>query len=224
MVERYAVAKEQRLRELSREYERDGYRVIVHPQRAELPSFLTGFTPDALAFRGVENVVAALYFREDLIGNKTFLAMTKVVEAAPDWRLDLVVVSRDELAVAEPHASELTTGEIRAKLVLARQLVAAAQPQVALLVVWSALESSLRQVVEEYDVDLDRPQTITLIHQSTWLGLLDQQEDEQLQQALRYRNMVAHGYQAPGISNGLIEHLITQVEKLHRTPLDPAAA
>lgn len=224
MNERYTIAKEQRLHELSQEYEQEGYRVIVHPERAERPDFLADFSPDLLAFRGAENVVAAVQRREELVDNATFLALSKAVEAAQDWRLDLVVVSRDEPPVVGYHASELTVGEIRAKLDFARELVAAAQPQVALLVVWSALESSLRQVVEEYDVDLDRPQTITLIRQSTSLGLLDQQEHERLRQALRYRNLVAHGFQVSGISNGLIEHLITQVEKLHSAPLDPAAA
>lgn len=224
MAERYTAPKDQRLSELLQEYERDGYRVIVHPQQAELPNFLANFTPDALAFRGAEKVVVAVQLREELVDNGTFLALTKAVEAAPDWRLDLVVVSRDELPVVEPRANELTTGEIRAKLDFARQLVAAAQPQVALLIVWSALESSLRQVVEEHDVELDRPQPITLIRQSTWLGLIDQQEHEWLRQALRYRNLVAHGFQAPGISNSFIEKLIVQVEKLHKAPLDPAAA
>ena len=224
MGERYTAAKEQRLRELSQQYERDGYRVIIHPERATLPTFLADFTPGLLAFRGDETVVTAVQLREELVDDEAFLALTKAVEAAQDWRLDLVVVSCDELPVVESGAQELTPGEIRAKLDFARQLVAAAQPQVALLIVWSALESSLRQVVEEHDVELDRPQPITLIRQSTWLGLIDQQEHEWLRQALRYRNLVAHGFQAPGISNSFIEKLIVQVEKLHKAPLDPAAA
>lgn len=224
MGERYTAVKEQHLRELSQEYERDGYHVIVHPERATLPTFLTDFAPGLLAFRGSEKVVVAVQLREELVADEMFLALTQAVEDAQDWRLDLIVVSRDELPVVEPGAKELTAGEIRVQLDSARQLVASGQPQVALLVAWSALESSLRQVVEEHDLDLDRPQLITLIRQSTWLGLIDQQEHEWLRQALRYRNLVAHGYQAPSISASFIEKLIVQVEKLHSAPLDPAAA
>lgn len=51
---RYEAAKEQRLRELVREYERDGYRVILQPERAAWPTFLANFAPGLLAFRDDE--------------------------------------------------------------------------------------------------------------------------------------------------------------------------
>ena len=51
---RYEAAKEQRLRELVREYERDGYRVILQPERAARPTFLANFAPGLLAFRDDE--------------------------------------------------------------------------------------------------------------------------------------------------------------------------
>ncbi len=73
MGERYTAAKEQRLRELSQQYERDGYRVIIHPERATLPTFLADFTPGLLAFRGDETVVTAVQLREELVDDEAFL-------------------------------------------------------------------------------------------------------------------------------------------------------
>src|SRR4051812_22758637 len=104
--------KRRQLRALARQYQRKGYRVVANPDRAARPDFLADFTPGLLALGADESVVVDVQFREDLVGNDTFLALVAAIEAAPGWRFDLVITNRDELPVVNKDTQELSTGEI----------------------------------------------------------------------------------------------------------------
>ncbi len=69
---RYEAAKEQRLRELVREYERDGYRVILQPERAARPTFLANFAPGLLAFRD-ESRLSPMYNSARILLRREYL-------------------------------------------------------------------------------------------------------------------------------------------------------
>ena len=82
-----------RLLEVKREYEEQGYKVLLEPRGAELPEFLSQFSPDLIAYSDTENVVVAVKSRSTLVGSSDFLALTDVVNARPGWRLDLDVTN-----------------------------------------------------------------------------------------------------------------------------------
>jgi hypothetical protein len=208
--------KERHLRELARGYEDAGYRVILHPDRAARPSFLAEFVPDLLAIGTELNIVGMVRLREELIGDAAFLQLAEVVDTTPGWRLDIEVIPPVTPPVVSPAAQEMTAGEVQVRLTTARSLSAAGEQDSALLIAWSALETSLRQLAEEYDTEIDRPQPTALIQRLVWLGLLDQGDYARLQRALRYRNLTAHGFRAEGISAELVEEIIAQVERLQQ--------
>jgi len=102
--------------------------------------------------------------------------------------------------------------------------LAADQQERALLVAWSALETSLRQLAAGCDTAIERPQPIALIQRLVWLGLLDQGDSARLQRALRYRNLAAHGFRTEGVSAALVEEIIAQIEGLQQPGPDHAIA
>lgn len=65
--------KERHLRDLAREYEDAGYRVVLHPGRAGRPASLAEFTPDLVALGTALNIVGMVHLREELLGNITFI-------------------------------------------------------------------------------------------------------------------------------------------------------
>ena len=208
--------KQRHLRALARRYEEEGYRVLLHPDRAARPPFLADLAPDLLAFGTDVNIVGLVRLREELIGNADFLLLAGAVDAAPGWRLDAEVIPPATPPVVSPAAPELTAREIQARLATARNLSASGEQESALLIAWTAMETSLRQLAGEYDPAIDRPQPIALIQRLVWLGLLDQRDYERLQRALRHRNLAAHGFRAEGISAELVEEIIAQIEGLQR--------
>lgn len=220
MMDSTAERKDQALRTMANEYARRGFRVLVHPDHAARAVFFNAldvdFAPDLLALGDEEKVVGLVRLREELIDNVAFVRLAEAIDAAPGWRLDLEVVPPVTPPIAPPTARELTTQDIRTRIVAARQLSAQGDQESALLVVWSALESSLRQLVEEYDTTIDRPQPIALLQQAAWLGLLGQDDFARLQQALRYRNNAAHGFRATEVTAAVVEEVIAQIEGLQQ--------
>jgi hypothetical protein len=212
----HKLLKERHLHSLAQQYAREGYRVTLHPDRAARPAFLAAFEPDLLAIGIEPNVVGMVRLREELIDNAAFLRLTEAVDTTPGWRLDIEVIPPITPPVVSPAAPEMTAGEVQARLGIARNLSAAGEQDSALLIAWSALETSLRRLAEEYDTEIDRPQPSALIQRLVWLGLLDQDDYARLQRALRYRNLAAHGFHTEGVSAELVEEIIAQVEGLQR--------
>ena len=83
----------QRRLEVKREYEEEGYRVVLEPRGADLPEFLSQFSPDLIAYSEMENVVVAVKTRSTLVGSADLLALTTAVNARPGWRIDLDVTN-----------------------------------------------------------------------------------------------------------------------------------
>lgn len=152
--------KERHVRSLAQQYAREGYRVILHPDQVARPAFLADFAPDLLAFGSEENIVGMVRLREELIGDAAVLRLAEAVDTTPGWRLDIEVIPPVTPPVVSPGAQEMTAGEVQVRLSIARNLSAAGEQDSALLLAWSALETSLRRLAEEYDTEIDRPQPI----------------------------------------------------------------
>lgn len=203
------------LHDLAAEYERQGYRVLLHPERAALPDFLAEFVPPIVAFGAEQNVVADVQSREDLIGNAEFLALVAAVDATPGWRFDLSIRPLTEPPIVGKGAVEAGDDVSTLRLRSARELLAAGQVEAAFLLGWSALEHALRSQVLEYDPDLDRPHPDILFEQLVWRGLIGHDDDDFLREALRYRNLIVHGYRAPDDLDAFARRLLARAEVPH---------
>jgi hypothetical protein len=87
---------EPRLALLSRDYQRRGYEVILHPTEDDLPQTLHGFKVGLLAFKGTEMVVADVRTRDQLTlnGHADLQKIAERVELL-GASLDLVVINPD---------------------------------------------------------------------------------------------------------------------------------
>ncbi len=203
-----------RLLKVAREYEQQGYRVVRRPEKAELPDFLSGFTPDLVAYGAAENVVVEVRSKSTLSGAEDLTPLASAVNATPGWRLDLVVINPRSASVIDARAEELDRDGIRSRVETVRHLLRFAEEDeedAAALLAWSAAEATLRAVARRHNIALERDQPAFIVKKLYSLGALGREEYEVLQEALRFRNAIVHGYRLPESKQTIVDELMNTV-------------
>jgi Holliday junction resolvase len=60
------ILEKKRLNSVAREYRKQGCKVLLYPGETDLPSFLSGFQPDLIAYSDEENVVVEVKSKSTL--------------------------------------------------------------------------------------------------------------------------------------------------------------
>ena len=195
-------------------YEREGYKFIVGPSPSDLPSFLEGVLPDALASRNGENVVIEVKSTlrsADRSALVKFLASE--VRKHPGWRFDLVIAEK-QLGVAdsqyEPSESELVD-----ELSKIEALTEGGSTKVALPLAWGLLEAVTRKLVlNEKLGESRRYLPVSVVEALVSDGFLDDDAGKRLIEIGRLRNLVVHGFARVSISKSDIQFLLKTVRAL----------
>lgn len=175
---------------LVREYERDGYSVVVEPDSSRMPAKLRSFEPDLLARRGDERVVVEIRGPGLKRPSDEARALASAIEAHDNWRLDLVFYEPEEerrARIAGPTTIKRSIGE-------SRQLFKAGQKAAAMLLAWSALEASAIRAIDRQAgeaVTLKSPHE--LLKNLVFYGLLPESELPGFSRIADKRNRTAHG-------------------------------
>lgn len=215
--------EQRRIQEAVRDYERQGYQVVLHPNGSELPDFLAGFEPDIIARRGDEAVVVEVKAREALSTSDELSALGAAIAAAPGWRLDLWLANSRSTWPVGADAKELTDREIRDRTTIIRSLLAGQQSaasrsllaDAAMLLAWATAEAALRNLADHEGIKLQqRNQPGVILKQLFALGRLTRSEYDSFQRALDLRNRIVHGYHVPGSREPVVSDLLEQVETL----------
>lgn len=201
-----------RLAEVAHEYEREGYRVVRRPGKAELPDFLAGFEPDLIAYGADENVVIEVRSKPTLADSPNLVALSEAVGAMPQWRLDLVVTNNGFTRLVGADGEELDDAGIRERVAHVHHLLRIEQEEAAALLAWSAAEATLRIIARREGVDIDRPQPAYIVETLYSLGLLGQDDYAVLQAALQLRNLIVHGFQPHAEPAGATTALVNKIE------------
>jgi hypothetical protein len=205
-----------RLREIAREYEKNGYRVVVEPHGPDLPTFLADFRPDLIAFGKDETVVIEIESRATLTDSPSLVALTDAIAARPGWRFELVVTNSRNAAIAGDRAQRLDPQEIEDRLATAETVLNNDQVDSAFILVWSAVEASLHLLAERHEVDLRDISSAFLMKQLLTLGIIAREDYEALQDGLQLRNLLLQGFRVPNPERMLVVNLINRVRKFIR--------
>lgn len=211
MTRSVASLEHRRLLDVVREYEEQGYRVVRQPNQDELPDFLADFAPDLVAYGPEETVVVEVRSKSTLSGSADLTALTDAVNAVPGWRLDLVVTNPRSMPIVAAGTEELDRAEIQARVGAVRQLLRASQKEAAMLLAWSATEAALRLLARRQDIELERDHPSFIVKKLYSLGVLSREEYEVLQEGLRFRNSIVHGYRSPESKRDVVNELLTEV-------------
>jgi uncharacterized protein YutE (UPF0331/DUF86 family) len=202
-----------RLQGIAREYREKGYQVLLHPDETDLPSFLSCFQPDMIALGDKEKVVVEVKSKSTLSKADYLTALANAVNAQSGWRFELVVTNPASPSVVEESAEILTQSEIQARIGSAHQLLSSNQEDAATILAWSAVEAVLRLIVKRQGIAIGR-QPLLLIKELYSLGILSREDYELLQEGMRFRNLIVHGFQSTEPTSELVRELIRIAEKL----------
>ena len=215
-------SEREKIQEVAREYQDKGYRVVMEPQGAQLPGVLAGFQPDFLASNPEETVVVEVKSGNVLAKQTDMPALASAVETLPGWRFELVVIGREEAVSAAPAIQDLNEAETRRWADAARQLLDGGYTETALLAAWSVAETALRTAARAQDVLLEGSSALQLTKELYSIGSLSPDEYKFLQETMKGRNRLAHGYSWPQIDRQQVTKLLELVAQLSVANVAPA--
>ena len=215
-------SERERAQEVAREYQDKGYRIVMEPRGAQLPGVLARFQPDLLASNPEETVVVEVKASNVLSRQADLPALASAVAALPGWRFELVVIGREEATPAAPAVQDLSGAEILRWADAARQLLDGDYIETALLAAWSVAETALRTAARAQDISLEGSSALQLIKGLYSVGLLGPSEYELLQETMKGRNRLAHGYSWPSINHQQVAELLELAARLSAANVAPA--
>lgn len=206
--------EQRRRREVIDEYQAKGYEVILQPTPADVPEALTPYKLDLLAWNNEEHVVVEISSLPRLKEHAYLPALVEAINTLPQWTLELVTVSPDTEEVCEPDALLLSKEQIYSRLARVHALLDAADFDTAMLLCLTTAEGTLRLLACENQIDLTECGPSCIVSTLYSMGIYGRDEYDVLQSALRYRNMLVHGYTTSQRDPKSVEQLIAVVESL----------
>jgi hypothetical protein len=169
------------------ELEADGFRVVIHPKRDTLPTFLQGYHPDMVAYK--DNKKLAIEIMGQAPSSKPKERMLRERFAGhPDWELRFVYAPPVNSDANIPVVSKQTVSEHLDRLEASVEAMGLAA---ALLTGWALFEAAARALLPS---SLTRPQSpARLIETLASEGYVTPDEADMLRRVSRTRNEIAHG-------------------------------
>jgi len=201
------MAPEKQLEEIAQQYRDEGYVVLVHPGKDNLPEFAGYFGIDLLATRGEERVlVQVMRDRSELEAAPNVPPRAEITNTQPGWRYDLVIQHEsDPLRRITRDAREPSEEEINAGLADVERLIAAGDLRAACVLAWSALEAAMRRVAGDVELYLPRSEGRELLRVLYGNGILSRDAFTQLNRSYRLRTEIVHGLIPPAMDADMIQ-------------------
>lgn len=172
------------------ELEADGFRVVIHPRRDTLPTFLQGYQPDMVAYKDDKKLAIEIKAHTHVTrGSKLQERVLRERFAGhPDWEFRFVYAAPVNSDADIPVVSKQTVSEHLDRLDAS---VGAMGTTAALLTGWAVFEAAARALLPS---SLTRPQPpARLIETLATEGYVTPDEADILRRLSRMRNQVAHG-------------------------------
>jgi len=198
---------------IKRKYEREGYNVIVNPKGSERPAFLKNFQPDIIAKNYKESVIIEVKSGK-LIREADYLEELAKLAEENGWRLELVVVVPKKYKVENESIKELTIVEIKERLFEIDKLSQLEHFDSAYLLLWSTFEGAARTKMKNEKLSLINNNPTKIIKNLYSYGIINEEDYRSLEEALKTRNNLAHGYKVGRISITEIELLKEAIRKM----------
>ncbi len=190
---------QERVAAIAHRYRQRGYQVVEEPDAGQLPEFLQGFKPDLLAKNGAEAVVVEVQSYGQVARSRTLEELAKSVERHPGWRLELVLSNSPETPEngtlsAESKQPTIPIQKIEERINNSKYLASIGDSPAAVILLWSALEASLRIGLERIPASFINNAPAAIIKQGVAYGLMDPEDCDILSQLLPVRNTAVHGF------------------------------
>ncbi len=184
--------EQQILARLRPDYEARGFQFLAKPTQQDVPLFLQGFVPDAIASRGTEGVIIEINVASTPRQEPRLSRLASLVAKQPGW--DLVVVDARERPADAVRIAAPSLEQIGRFMECIARLRAAGDDQLAFLSAWIALEALARYIDHReggrQENILSPVQVVQRIAEG---GYLDDAVAARLRGLATYRSRFAHG-------------------------------
>ena len=201
-------------------YEAEGYRFLIRPRSPDVPRFLEGFEPDAIALKGNGGVVIEVKSSNRAATRSPIVEfLAREVPKRKGWRFDLVLADKE--GVEPTQSLQPSRREIVAGLDEVEALFEHGNRQVALLYAWALLEAATRSVVlREQDEKRFLPRTVVEAVASN--GFVNSEEEQTLLEVGKLRTWLIHGFTRVAVNRTHINFLLEIVRRILGQQREPA--
>jgi hypothetical protein len=186
------MTENQGLQEVAEQYRKDGYKVVTHPEKDDLPAFLQGPDIDLLALK-----------------NDQIVAIQAKNGSLPEEKPQVLISGQIDDAYSLSLLAE------------AERLLMPDTPRSAILMAWAAFEAAAREVLRDKEKDVEKRLPRELLDELRDKNFLTPLEYQMLRQAMYVRNAIAHGVKPDAVPDEFVRFLLNMVRKLKaRQPSD----
>jgi len=180
------------LESVRQNFESKGYKFVADPRPDQLPPFLDGHLPDAIATNAHDHVIIEVKRRHTSQARVSIAELTRVIPPGSGWRYVLVYAGQDPdefIELSRPKRSQIDEAikEIHS-------LQEAGHSRAALTACWSLLEALARRLDPEDFNESRRPLSpIQTVERLAMDGQLSEDDSRRLRTLGSVRNSVVHG-------------------------------
>lgn len=202
-----------KIREISKDYEKQGYTVLINPKQSQLPDFLKGYEPDIIAKRDDESVLIEVKTRKDRPNLERFENLAKEIDKRENWRFEMIFTNPVENNSLLENKNTITETAVNNRIAEIKKLIDINSFEAAFLLSWSTIEAVLRQKLAKEKSDSFLKPSISIIRTMFSLGLLNQKDYKLLQEVNNYRNSLIHGFQQ-SIDRNTIQEVLQLINNI----------
>jgi uncharacterized protein YutE (UPF0331/DUF86 family) len=208
--------EQNKIKQVAKDYEKNGYSVVIEPHGSNIPSFIKGYRPDIIAMSDNDNVVIEVKTRADLSTIERLKDIADVINKRENWRFELIVTTTKQEAKTETTRLnvDLDLSEIKRNLEQVKKLAEQDLLTAAFVLCWANMESISRQLLLEDKKNLSNKTPLALIKTLFSFGYLNRTDLESLEKLFQTRNLLVHGYKATNLDRKTLDKLIAISDKL----------
>ncbi|MDE0080981.1 MAG: hypothetical protein OXO50_25900 [Caldilineaceae bacterium] len=211
MTEDIAILERKFIDKKAAEYRSRGYEV---EENCRL-DFLPGYRADLVVRKGEETRVIEVKARTSLARSPRMTELAEILYEKPGWSYDLLLVGEPEKLESPEGAKPFAEEEIRRRLAEAAVVLEKGSGEAAYLLVWSACEAAIRNLIETAEISITRVTTASyVLDMAVMHGIISREDNDYLTDMMKYRNAIAHGFDVNGFSDRKVTELIEVVVRL----------
>lgn len=190
----YFEMSEQKSKQLSAELEQKGYHVTLAPNEKALPFDLGHYRPDLIATKENGGIIIEIKSSSKRISIDKLQNLSSQISKHEGWRFVLVTLDDIEPSIFSYTPDSLPNNiELQERITKINQLIELGLLDVALLYLWSTIESCLRIIALNNNLPIERFITLRLIDHIYSNGEVSMDEYDYLNNLYKVRNKIAHG-------------------------------
>ncbi len=211
MIEDIEILERKFIDKKAAEYRSRGYEVEEGCQL----DFLPGYRADLVVRKGEEVRVIEVKSRTSLPRSPRMAEVVEILYEMPGWSYDLLLVGEPEKLESPEGAQPFAAAEIRQRLAEAEKALEHGSGEAAYLLVWSACEAAIRNLIGTEGIAITRVTTAAyVLDMAVMHGVISREDYDYLTDMMKYRNAIAHGFDVNGFSDEKVTELIGVVLRL----------